>query len=235
MCNSNFSELTQKLHYKFKNIAFLEEALRHRSYVNEQNIDMKDNERFEFLGDAVLSLVIGNILMLLHPEFKEGDLSMIRADLVNETQLAGIARSLDIGRHVRLGKGEAQTKGMDKNSILSDTYEAIIASVYLDGGYYVAYRMIEYHFSSLFDSISARSTNHYYKSQLQELVQTTRRLIPVYKVIKEDGPDHDKTFTVQLNVGRIVTLGAGKSKKLSEQDAARKALAIIEKEDLDSI
>ena len=235
MCNSSFPELIQKLHYKFKNIAFLGEALRHRSYVNEQNIDMKDNERFEFLGDAVLSLVIGHILMLLHPEFKEGDLSIIRADLVNETQLAGIARSLDIGRHVQLGKGEAQTKGMDKNSILSDTYEAIIAAVYLDGGYYAAYRMIEYHFSSLLDSISARSTNHYYKSQLQELVQTTRRLIPVYKVIKEDGPDHDKTFTVQLDVGRIVTLGTGKSKKLSEQDAARKALDIIEKEGLDSI
>jgi ribonuclease III len=235
MYDSNISKLTKKLKYKFKNIALLEEALRHRSYVNEQNIDMNDNERFEFLGDAVLSLVVGNILMLRHPEFKEGDLSMIRADLVNETQLAGIARSLDVGRHVQLGKGEAQTKGMDKNSILSDTYEAIIASVYLDGGYSAAYRMIEYHFSFLFDSISARSTNHYYKSQLQELVQTTSHLIPVYKVIKERGPDHDKTFTVQLNVGRIVTIGAGKSKKLAEQDAARKALDILEKKNLNSI
>jgi ribonuclease III len=231
MNNSDLSELTRNLHYNFKDIAFLEEALRHRSYVNEQNVGINDNERFEFLGDAVLSLVIGSLLMLRHPEFKEGDLSMLRADLVNETQLAGIARALDIGSYVQLGKGELQTGGMDKSSILADTYEAIIAAVYLDGGYYAAYRMLEYHFASLFDSISLHSTKYHSKSQLQELAQSKRHLTPIYKVINESGPDHDKSFTVQLRVGSLSTLGAGKSKKLAEQDAAGKALELIAKED----
>lgn len=214
----------------------MEEALRHRSYVNEQNNTMmQDNERFEFLGDAVLNLVIGNILMLRHPEFNEGNLSMIRADLVNETQLAALARTFDIGKYVLLGKGEAQTNGREKDSILSDTYEAIVASVYLDGGFDAAYSMIEYHFSELFNSISTRVIKHYYKSSLQELVQTKNNLIPDYKIIKEDGPDHDKTFTVQLKVGKLSALGTGKSKKLAEQEAARKTLEIIEKKGLDSI
>jgi len=235
MNNNNLAEFTQKLHYQFKNIAFLEEALRHRSYVNEQNVELKDNERFEFLGDAVLSLVIGNILLLRYPEFNEGDLSMNRADLVNETQLAAIARTLLIGQHVQLGKGEMQTNGREKDSILSDTYEAVIAAVYLDGGFEAVYSMIEYHFSSLFDSITARNAKHYYKSKLQELVQSKRHLIPHYKIINESGPDHDKIFDVQLNVGKISTTGTGKSKKLAEQDAAMKALDIIEQKNLDSI
>ena len=235
MNNNNLAEFIKKLHYKFKNITFLEEALRHRSYVNEQNVEMKDNERFEFLGDAVLSLVIGNILMLHYPEFTEGDLSMNRADLVNETQLAAIARTLLIGEYVQLGKGEIQTNGREKDSILSDTYEAVIAAVYLDGGFTAVYDMIEYHFSSLFDSIAARNAKHYYKSRLQELVQSKRHLIPHYKTINESGPDHDKTFAVQLKVGKLSTSGTGKSKKLAEQDAARKALDVIEKNNLDTI
>jgi ribonuclease III len=225
------TEIEQNLNYRFNAKSLLEEALRHSSFVNEQaDPDLRDNERLEFLGDAVLNLIIGHILMQRYPELKEGDLSRTRANLVNESQLAKIARSIDLGSYIRLGKGEIQTKGSDKNSILADTFEAIIAAIYLDGGFDAAFRIIETNFLPLLNSHHPASNHHDYKSMLQELAQEQQGAIPQYTVIREEGPDHDKTFWIALNVFDIEAQGSGKSKKTAEQDAARQAIEILNKE-----
>ncbi|QTA85750.1 ribonuclease III [Desulfonema magnum] len=225
------SELEEKLLYKFKNKFFLDEACRHSSYVNEQiATDLRDNERLEFLGDAVLSLVVGHLLMQNYPDLPEGDLSRMRASLVNEYQLAKIAKMIDLGSYVKLGKGEIQTDGRKKKSILADTFEAVIAAVYLDGGFDAAFKFIKNHFSTLLPSIGTSASNYDYKSQLQEIVQVSQRVTPFYKVIQESGPDHDKTFIVQINVGEFSIKGVGKSKKMAEQDAARRAIETLELE-----
>lgn len=228
MVQTDLFELTRKLNYEFKNTDLLVESLRHSSFVNEQlDTDLKDNERLEFLGDAVLNLVVGHILMQRYPDLKEGDLSRMRANLVNESQLASIARGIGLGSHIQLGKGEIQSEGWNKQSILANTFEAVIAAVYIDGGFDAAFKIIDGHFSFLINSVTTPTVNHDFKSQIQELVQMEYRSIPIYTVVHESGPDHDKTFRVQLTVGEVQTEGIGKSKKAAEQDAARKGLDIL--------
>ncbi len=221
----DLSELSKKLSYEFNNQDLLDEALRHSSFVNEQvGTQLRDNERLEFLGDAVLNLVIGHLLIHRFPELKEGDLSRMRSNLVNESQVASIARSLDLGSFVLLGRGEFLTNGREKNSILANTFEAVIASVYLDGGYDAAFGIIEKNFLSHFVSDGKPAVNYDYKTKIQELMQTGQGAKPVYNVIDETGPDHEKVFKVVLSVNTLHTEGCGKSKKLAEQEAARKAL-----------
>jgi ribonuclease-3 len=216
------------LKYEFNDKNLLQEALRHSSFVNELgDPQLRDNERLEFLGDAVLNLIVGHILMRRYPDLKEGDLSRSRANLVNEAQLAKMARSFDLGLYIQLGKGEVQTQGREKNSILADTFEALMASIYLDGGFDAAYQIIEANFQPLIEHLHRAADNHDYKSQLQEKVQVEHGLMPDYSIIREDGPDHDKTFWVALKVLDIETQGSGKSKKTAEQDAARLALEIL--------
>jgi len=228
MSQIDLSELQQKLCYEFKNTDYLVESLRHSSFVNENlDLDIQDNERLEFLGDAVLNLVVGHMLMHRYPDVKEGDLSKMRANLVNESQLASIAQEMDLGSHLQLGKGEIQTKGWEKPSILANTFEAVVAAVYLDGGYNAAFKFIHGHFSFLLDSIVMSTVNYDYKSQVQELVQMKQQKMPVYTVVHESGPDHDKTFRVMLKVGETQAEGVGKSKKAAEQDAARKGLELL--------
>lgn len=226
--STDLFELEQQLQYEFSDKNLLDEALNHSSFVNEQaDKDIRDNECLEFLGDAVLNLVIGHILMKRFPRLKEGDLSRMRAMLVNESQLAIIAQMIDLGSYVRLGKGEIQTKGREKKSILADTYEAVIAAVYLDGGFKTVFKIIEANFIDFLESIAAPDTGNDYKSQLQEIVQVTNKVMPHYRVLKERGPDHDKTFEVQVTVGEVQKEGVGKSKKMAEQDAAGKALKVL--------
>ncbi len=221
-------ELEAKLLYEFKDKSLLNEALCHSSFVNEQiNSSLVDNERFEFLGDAVINLIVGHILMKRFPELKEGDLSKMRANLVNESQLAEIARTIGLGSYIRLGKGEIQTGGGEKKSILADTFEAVIAAVYLDESFDAAFKIVDSHFASKLNSITTSTANSDYKGQLQELVQTTHKAMPSYKVVSESGPDHNKIFNIQLTVCEIQTEGIGKSKKAAEQDAAEKALKIL--------
>ena len=206
--------LEQRLNYEFKDKNLLQEALRHSSYVNElAESQLRDNERLEFLGDAVLNLIIGHILMQRYPELKEGDLSRSRANLVNETRLAKIARSFELGSFIQLGKGEIQTLGREKNSILADTFEALMAALFLDGGYDKAYQIIKTNFQPLISHLDTTANNLDYKSQLQEMVQIEHGVMPDYNITREDGPDHDKTFWVALKVIDIETEGNGKSKK----------------------
>ena len=226
------AELEQQLRYDFSNKDFLHEALRHSSYVNElAQENLNDNERLEFLGDAVLNLIVGHLLMRRYPDIHEGELSRRRANLVNESQLAEMARSFELGEYVQLGKGEIQTDGREKNSILADTFEALTAAVYLDGGFDAAFRFIKANFLPMMDRQDSTSNNYDYKSQLQELVQVSHGAMPNYRIIREDGPDHDKTFWVELKVLDTETQGSGKNKKAAEQEAAQKALEILKAED----
>jgi ribonuclease-3 len=228
--NDHF-EIEKKIVYEFRSKELLDEALRHSSFVNEQpDADLRDNERFEFLGDAVLNLIVGHILMERYPNANEGDLSRTRANMVNESQLAIIARAIDLGAFIRLGKGEIQTNGRDKNSILAGAFEALIAAVYLDGGFKTAFKFIENNFVPLLDSVNSAIDSYDYKSQLQEWVQEEQGSMPHYKVVREEGPDHDKTFWISVKVFDVESDGQGKNKKMAEQDAARKALEILKKE-----
>jgi len=224
--------IEQILQYEFNDKNLLQEALRHSSFVNELGEpQLRDNERLEFLGDAVLNLIVGHILMRRYPDLKEGDLSRSRANLVNENQLAKMARSFDLGLYIQLGKGELQTQGREKNSILADTFEALMAAIYLDGGFDAAYQIIETNFQQLVEDLHTAANNLDYKSQLQEKVQIEHGSMPDYSIVREDGPDHDKTFWVVLKVLDIETQGSGKSKKAAEQDAARLALENLEEKD----
>jgi ribonuclease III len=223
--------LEQILQYEYRDKNLLQEALRHSSYVNELNeTQLRDNERLEFLGDAVLNLIVGDILMRRYPDLKEGELSRSRANLVNESQLAKMAQSFDLGSYIQLGKGEIQTHGREKNSILADTFEALMASIYLDGGFDAAYQIVEANFQPFIEHLHTIANNHDYKSQLQEKVQVDHGSMPEYTVIREDGPDHDKTFWVALKVMDTKAQGSGKSKKAAEQDAARRALEMLSRE-----
>ena len=228
MKRTDLSELNERLRYTFNDEGLLEESLRHSSFVNEQSDpDIRDNERLEFLGDAVLNLVVGHLLMHRHSDMREGDLSKMRANLVNESQLAAIARKTDLGPHIKLGRGEIQTNGREKNSILAGTFEAVVAAIYLDGGFGAAFAFIESHFSDLLCATPTPTAYHDYKSQVQELVQVRHKEIPLYTVVDESGPDHDKTFRVRLKVSDLCTEGIGKSKKTAEQDAAKKYLEMF--------
>lgn len=218
-------ELQARLKYHFKTPALLAEALRHSSFANEQtDPELRDNERLEFLGDAVLNLVIGHLLMNAYPQMKEGELSRIRAHLVNEAQLADIARGLRLGQFLKLGKGELQSGGHEKNSILANTLEAVVAAIYLDGGFNAVFTIIQDRFHDLTAAAAQMAMGLDFKSRLQEALQSTRREVPHYQVVEESGPDHDKTFRVVMTVGRLSTEGLGKSKKLAEQEAARRGL-----------
>ena len=224
----NLVRLEKKIGYCFHSTELMSRALHHRSFVNEMpDENVKDNERLEFLGDAVLNLVIGHLLMQQYPDLKEGDLSRMRAELVNENHLAVIARRIDLGSFLQLGKGEIQSNGHEKNSILADAFEALLAAVYLDGGFQSVFEVIRAHFSKKIESISALSTRKDHKSRFQELVQSTHHVTPKYRIVRVSGPDHDKTFRMQLSFGELTVEGEGKSKKAAEQDAARKALSLL--------
>jgi len=225
---SPLAELEARLGYRFRNRCLLAEALRHSSFVNEQGqFGLCDNERLEFLGDAVLELVVSHILMRRHPCAAEGELTRQRAAVVNESHLASLARSLLMGSCLQLGKGEALSGGREKNSILADALEALFAAVYLDGGFETVCRVVERH---LFQQTAAghRDVNGFdYKSMLQERIQNRGGGAPRYEIVRETGPDHQKTFCAEVCAGRLKIRGRGRNKKAAEQEAARRALAAL--------
>jgi len=232
MNGQELSSLENELGYEFKDVGLLREALQHSSYVNEQSDPaLQDNERLEFLGDAVLDLVITHILMNHFLQTREGELSRMRAAIVNESQLAAVAQKLNLGQYLLLGKGEALSHGEEKSSILADALEAVIAAVYLDGGLKNAFDVIERQFSRVISQVGERLAAEDFKSRLQELVQVRFKTIPHYTVIAESGPDHDKTFEVSLSIGTsLTTHGTGKSKKAAEQAAAQVAFEQLQEE-----
>ena len=227
------TKLEARLGSPFSDKRLLMEALRHSSWVNEHfQEDLRDNERLEFLGDAVLSLIIGQLLMERYPDMREGDLSRTRAKLVNEHTLADLARQMDLGAFLMLGKGEAQTDGRNKSSLLADAFEATLAALYLDGGFEAALAFVSRLFDPLLVDIPGSSQNQDYKSRLQEAVQLRHHEVPAYTVVAETGPDHEKTFRVAVKVCGLTAEGKGRSKKKAEQDAAREGLERLKKEGL---
>ncbi len=233
--NTESLEVIQdKIGYRFKNGALFERAMTHSSFAHEVTQSLLDDgremikihyERLEFLGDAVLGLVVSHMLMLRFSGAAEGELSRIRAGLVNCDRLADLARDLGLGNALRLGKGEKLTGGADKTSILEDAFESLMGAIYLDGGFDETFKVIERLFQPLLDSLPPIDLLGDYKTPFQERVQALYKSTPVYRVIEEQGPDHMKTFEVEVKVEGITCgLGKGKSKKEAEQEAARNAL-----------
>lgn len=228
-------ELERCLDYHFKDPALLQQAITHKSYLNEarerfQSASGGDNERFEFLGDAVLDLVISQDLLLNYPDTPEGELSKMKARIVSETALAKVARRLEIGRYLLLGRGEEITQGRTKPSLLANALEAILAAIYLDGGLDSARHVIQKIFKSEFEELLKTEAFTDYKTELQELCQRDYEILPTYTVLTESGPDHQKTFEVQISIkGGVYGRGIGRSKKEAEQQAAREALEKLKK------
>ena len=225
-----YKTLEDALGYRFIDSDFCSTALTHKSYINERSDSTKEsNERMEFLGDAVLDLVVSHLLMETHREVPEGVLSKWRAALVNEKSLARKARILNLGAYLLLGKGEDRSGGRDKDSILSDTFEAMLGAVYLEGGYNDVFRVIRYHFLDEILSLSKDRSSEDFKTRLQEFTQSVLKVTPRYRLAGEEGPDHDKVFYVELNLrDGLKTTGSGKSKKEAEQWAARHMLEMLE-------
>lgn len=223
--NTDLKLLQDNIGYGFADLSLLEHALCHRSFLNEnQDECASDNERLEFLGDAVVDLCIAQTLMEKSPLKKEGELSKLRSSLVSEPGLARIARAIDLGRFIRLGKGERLSRGFEKNSILSDAFEAVVAAIYLDSDFDTVHQIIRRLFASSIHRVLSRDKGMDYKSMLQEYSQEQGGITPKYQVFNEIGPDHDKTFEIRLDLFDIQAKGFGKTKKAAEQDAARKAL-----------
>jgi ribonuclease III len=201
-------------------------AITHKSYVNEHRGELlHDNERLEFLGDAVIDLAVSHRLMERFPDAREGELSKIRAAVVDEPGLARIARELDLGSLLRLGRGEELTGGRQKASLLADAMEAVVAALFLGGGLEPVLALIDRFLGDAFARAAAGTLDRDYKTQLQELAQSRLRASPRYRVIAEHGPDHSKVFEVELELrGEVVGRGTGRSKKDAEQAAAKLAL-----------
>lgn len=227
---SVLSELEAKIDYYFSDLKLLKQSVSHKSYVNENRLSETDhNERLEFLGDAVLELVTSDLLMHHFPEAREGEMSKLRASIVNERALSDVARKLDLGRYLFLGKGEEQCDGREKNSLLADALEAILGSVYLDGGFVPAHKLIRHLFLPMIQRATREDINRDFKTRLQEDVQNQFKIAPQYRLVNEMGPDHDKTFEIHLYVaGKKMGSGIGKSKKQAEQAAAKDALQFLE-------
>jgi ribonuclease-3 len=226
--DSQLDLLQKHLGYSFKDPALLLRCLTHVSYERKKNEG--HNEVLEFLGDAVLDLAVSDLLMQRNPDKSEGDLSRMRAALVNAFVLAEKATLLELGVFLRIGKGEERSGGRTKPSILAGAFEALLGGVYQDGGYQAARAVVERYFAA--DVTTKTLGQHDYKTRLQEISQMLFRAPPVYRVVSETGPDHEKVFITEIAVGgKVLGKGEGRSKKQSEQHAARKALDALKKTD----
>ncbi len=221
------NELQAKIDYKFNDIKFLNWALTHSSYANEyKKKKIIYNERLEFLGDSILGVVVSDYIYNQYPKYPEGDLTKLRATVVCEPSLSFLATNLDLGKYLLLGKGEEATGGRDRVSILADAFEALIGAIYLDGDMESAKPFVLHHLKPVIeDAVNGRELFIDYKTQLQETMQKSCKGNIAYKVVKEEGPDHNKVFHTEVcSKEKIIGLGVGKSKKDAEQNAAKAAL-----------
>lgn len=225
----SLSTLEKKIGVSFKNKKLLENAFVHRSYLNENKKSLlTSNEKLEFLGDSVLSLITSVYLYERYPDFKEGDYTEIKSSIVKTGSLADAAENLTLGDYLYLSKGEEQGEGRQNKNILADTFEALIAAIFLDQGFDVANDfVIQYLFKNILDQIVEKGQYLSSKSKLQELSQAKYKTIPSYKVLKTEGPEHKRIFTIEvfLNKKKLGT-GTGFSKKEAEENAASEALHV---------
>ena len=217
-------DLETAIGYRFNNITLLQNALTHSSYANERwHNSLMSNERLEFLGDSILGMVVAEYLYRTFPDRPEGELTRMRADMVCEKSLAAVAARIDLGRHLMLGNGEEQSGGRNRDSILADAVESVIAASFLDGGMNAARQFIQKFI--LVEVPVKKLHNADYKTALQELVQQKKNQTLSYALVGESGPDHDKRFEVEVSLnGRVIGVGSGSSKKRAEQMAAQAAL-----------
>lgn len=230
--------LQERLGYQFGDMGILMQAMTHTSYghehLSDKPIAYRNNERLEFLGDSILNVIVSDILLEVYPEASEGRLSKTRAAVVNEKTLAQIAKSIRLAECLRLGKGEEQTSGREKASILAGAMEALIAAIYLDGGFSAVYPVVRHLFRPLFNPIQSDATHAFplyldHKSQLQELAQARWKIAPSYHLLSTQGPDHAKRFEVEVRMkGDVIATAIGTSKKEAEQHAAEAAIQMID-------
>ena len=222
---SKLGILQKTLKYEFNNLNLLNKALTHKSYTNEISLPLKNNERFEFLGDSVLDLIVSNYMIFEYADLAEGSLSKIRAAVVNESCLAKLAKDINLGNYLFLGKGENLSKGREKPSILSNAYEALVGAIFCDSDFQgVSKVFLPSLVKEIYKHKDAGSFEDF-KSDLQEYTQNRFGCIPSYKVIGEKGPNHDKQYTIKVIVrNKELGEGTGRSKKEAEQIAAKEAL-----------
>lgn len=225
--NPDIGKLERNIGYKFKNRKFLKIALTHSSYANESNGKFISYERLEFLGDSILSLVTSDYIFKNFPDYPEGELTKLRASLVCEKQLCVFSQDLEIGKFMRISRGEQHSGGRKRPSILADIFESICAAIYLDSGLSEASKFILKFIVPALNN-PAIPDIHDYKTDLQEIVQKNPEETIEYVLVKESGPDHDKRFTFEAKINNnVVGYGTGKSKKEAEQHAAREALKLM--------
>lgn len=227
----SIAELEERLGWRFTDKGLLDRALTHRSFANENNASCNgDNERMEFLGDAVLQLIISDMLIRRFPDYTEGQLSKLRASVVNEQPLAVLSRKFGIGDYLLLGKGEETSGGRMKPSLLANALESIISAMFIDRGFEPAAAFLSGIFEPLIVEGNADDACLDYKTSLQELSMGVFKTAPRYSVLSETGPDHDKLFEMALFIGdRLVATGVGRSKKEAEKQAARTGLELLRK------
>ena len=219
--------LQKKLDYKFKNVKLLENALNHSSYANEVRGGITSNERLEFLGDSVLSVIVASYLFENFKTIPEGELTKLRASLVCEKSLCAFSREIGVGEFLHLGKGEEKGGGRERDSILADAFEAVLAAIYLDGGMKNAEKFV---LRFILPELSHRDDEVFkdYKTALQEIIQRNPEENVSYHLTGESGPDHDKVFEVEVHLNsNVIGKGRGKNKKQAEQMAAKEALLLM--------
>lgn len=227
--NRDLDRLEQHLSYAFEDKTLLILALTHRSFVNEETSQHEDNERLEWLGDAVLDLIITDALFQHYPNLNEGKLSRMRAELVSEVGLHSLIKDWNLGQWLLLGKGEIKTGGINKISLLSNAFEALIGALYLDAGFERSKAIVTKLFEPLFNTIDL--VNSDYKTQLQEYTQSEFNAVPIYKLIHTQGDEHEKTFEIAVVLDdKTIGCGQGKTKKQASQRAAQAALDFYQQE-----
>ncbi|OHD63426.1 MAG: ribonuclease III [Spirochaetes bacterium RBG_13_51_14] len=232
--NKQLDRLQKVIRVKFKNKSMLRRAMTHRSFVNESGRNVTDNERLEYLGDSVLALVVNEYLFRHFEEYREGKLAKIKSAVVSEATLAKIARRIDLGEFILMGKGEEHSGGRDRPSILANTFEAVIGAMFLDSGMKTCRTFVLNLIRDEIESADSPTSLRDPKTTLQEYVQKKYKERPEYQVIEERGPDHNKEFTVRLIInGREIITGDGPSKRKAEMNAARASLKKIEDGDID--
>lgn len=227
MSSRDLSILEEKIGYKFKNIKFLEVGVTHSSYANETKEHVTYNERQEFLGDAVLSIIVSDYIFENYTKLPEGELTKLRASLVCEKSLCGFANELELGSFLRLGHGEELMGGRERPSILADAFEAVLAAIYLDGGIEPATKHVLRFITKALEHVENVAFKDY-KTMLQEIIQKNPEERLTYALVGESGPDHDKRFEVDVMLNsNVIGHGIGKSKKSAEQIAAKEALELM--------
>ena len=231
MTTSVYDQLQESLAYFFSDFTHLKLALTHPSFHHEQEQGSGDYQRLEFLGDSILGMLLAEMLYVRFPDASEGELSRTRAQLAEQSTLAGIARERGVGAFIRVGRGEEQSAGRDKDSILCDVLEAVIAAVYLDGGFEAARRVVAVLFDKLLAVPLGLTASRDAKSELQELLSARGMAQPVYRLVDESGPPHDRMFSFFVAIdGREIGEGCGRSKKIAQQAAATRALELLARE-----